>query len=66
MTFVDGRGVRFDNADECMNGKPLTLSYLRVGIVGAGYTLDLRDRELEVLVGGRGEMEVVRGDGVAG
>ena len=66
VTFVDGRGVRFDNADECMNGKPLTLSYLRVGIVGAGYTFDLRARELEVLVGGRGETEVVRGDGVAG
>ncbi|HEX7242670.1 MAG TPA: cyanophycinase, partial [Longimicrobiaceae bacterium] len=49
VTFVDGRGVRFDNADECMDGKPLTLSYLRVGIVGAGYSLNLRERELEVL-----------------
>lgn len=67
VTFVDGRGVRYDNADECMNGTPLTLSYLRVGIVGAGYTFDLRERELEVLVRSRQaheEMEVVRGDGV--
>ncbi|MET0395290.1 MAG: cyanophycinase [Longimicrobiaceae bacterium] len=65
LTFVDGRGVRFDNADECMAGKPLTLSYLRVGIVGAGYTFNLRERELDVLVQARAsgdEMEVVRGE----
>ncbi|HEX2189902.1 MAG TPA: cyanophycinase, partial [Longimicrobiaceae bacterium] len=65
LTFVDGRGVRFDNADECMAGAALTLSYLRVGIVGAGYTFNLRERELEVLVQARAsreEMEVVRGE----
>jgi cyanophycinase len=61
VTFVDGRGVRFDNADECMDGKPLTLSYLRVGIVGSGYTLNLRERELEVLVQAR--RDEIRGDG---
>ena len=56
VTFVDGRGVRFDNADECdRDGKALTLSYLRVGIVGAGYTLNLRARELEVLLEARRE-----------
>lgn len=66
VTFVDGRGIRFDNADQCMDGGALTLSYLRVGIVGAGYTLNLRERELEVLVQARigdasGEgLEVVR------
>jgi cyanophycinase len=71
VTFVDGRGVRFDNADECMDGKPLTLSYLRVGIVGAGYSLNLRERELEVLVqarqeeaAGASELEVLRSEGV--
>ena len=67
LTFVDGRGVRFDNADECMAGTPLTLSYLRVGIVGAGYTFNLRERELDVLVQAREsreEMEVVRGEDV--
>jgi cyanophycinase len=71
VTFVDGRGVRFDNADECMDGKPLTLSYLRVGIVGAGYTLNLRERELEVLIqtrreeaAGEGELEVLRSEGM--
>lgn len=64
VTFVDGRGVRFDNADECMHGTPLTLSYLRVGIVGAGYSFNLRERELEVLVQGRvrGALEVVRSE----
>ncbi len=67
VTFVDGRGIRFDNADECLDGHPLTLSYLRVGIVGAGYTLNLRERELDVLVRARGDeaagadpLEVVR------
>jgi cyanophycinase len=71
VTFVDGRGVRFDNADECMDGKPLTLSYLRVGIVGAGYTLNLRERELEVLIqarreeaAGEGGLEVLRSEGM--
>jgi cyanophycinase len=69
VTFVDGRGVRFDNADECMEGNPLTLSYLRVGIVGAGYTLNLRERELEVLLQarrdeakGEDELEVLRSE----
>lgn len=65
VTFVDGRGVRFDNADECADGKPLTLSYLRVGIVGAGYTLNLRERELEVILQNRreqGEATILRSD----
>jgi hypothetical protein len=38
-----------------------------VGIVGAGYTFNLRERELEVLVQAREnreEMEVVRGEDV--
>ncbi len=69
VTFVDGRGVRFDNADQCDNGGcALTLSYLRVGIVGAGYTLNLRERELEVLVQQRAQQEetqIVRSEPVA-
>jgi cyanophycinase len=66
VTFVDGRGIRFDNADEAMHGRPLTLSYLRVGIVGAGSSFNLRERELEVLVQARRneeEVEVVRSPG---
>jgi cyanophycinase len=54
VTFVDGRGVRFDNADEVKRaGAGLTLSYLRVGIVGAGYDFNLRERELQTLVEAR-------------
>lgn len=65
VTFVDGRGVGFDNADECLAGKPLTLSSLRVGIVGDGYTFNLRERELEILVQGQEhhvDVEVVRSE----
>lgn len=50
VTFVDGRAVRFDNADEVTKGRQLTLSALRVGIVGTGYTFNLRHRELEALL----------------
>ena len=50
VTFVDGRGVKFDNADEVTKGRQLTLSSLRVGIVGTGYTFNLRVRELEALL----------------
>ena len=58
VTFEDGRGVRFDNADQVRReGVPLTLSYLRVGIVGAGYTLNLRERELENILECRRDAE---------
>lgn len=50
VTFVDGRSVKFDNADEVTKGRQLTLSALRVGIVGTGYTFNLRHRELEALL----------------
>jgi cyanophycinase len=50
VTFVDGRSVRFDNAEEVTKGRQLTLSALRVGIVGTGYTFNLRARELEALL----------------
>ncbi len=50
VTFVDGRSVRFDNADQLTKGRQLTLSALRVGIVGTGYTFNLRHRELEALL----------------
>ena len=53
VTFVDGRdSVRFDNAGDLDRGRQLTLSHLRVGIVGTHYHLDLRTRELDVLVRG--------------
>jgi len=51
VTFVDGRDtVRFDNADELAKGRQLTLSHLRVGIVGTRYHLNLRERDLHELV----------------
>lgn len=50
VTFVDGRGVKFDNAEEVTKGRQLTLSALRVGIVGTGYTFNLRERELEAVL----------------
>ncbi len=59
VTFVDGRGVRFDNADEVSSGARLTLSYLRVGMVGPGYEFNLRERELECLVQARKTAEPV-------
>ena len=52
VTFVDGRGIRFDNADEVKHGGSLTLSAMRVGVVGNGYVFNLRERELETLVRG--------------
>jgi cyanophycinase len=54
VTFVDGRdSVRFDNANDLERGRQLTLSHLRVGIVGTHYHLNLEQRELEVLVRGQ-------------
>jgi cyanophycinase len=53
VTFVDGRdSVRFDNAGDLEQGRQLTLSHLRVGIVGTRYHLNLARRELQVLVTG--------------
>lgn len=50
VTFVDGRTVKFDNAEEVTKGRQLTLSALRVGIVGTGYAFNLRARELDALL----------------
>ncbi len=52
-----------------MDGGAPTLSYLRVGIVGAGYTFNLRGRELETLLLARSAntaTEVLRGTGRRG
>jgi cyanophycinase len=68
VTFVDGRGVRFDNANEVTTDTRLTLSYLRVGLLGPGYEFNLRERELECLVEAKQSGEPVasvRGDGAA-
>jgi len=53
VTFVDGRDtVRFDNAHDLEKGRQLTLSHLRVGIVGTRYHLDLRARDVAELLHG--------------
>lgn len=53
VTFVDGRDtVRFDNAADLEKGRQLTLSHLRVGLVGTHYHLNLGARELDELVSG--------------
>jgi cyanophycinase len=47
VTFVDGRDtVRFDNAGSLERASQLTLSHLRVGIVGTNYHLDFRRRDV--------------------
>lgn len=61
VTFVDGRDtVRFDNADDLDAGRQLTLSHLRVGIVGTGYHLNIVERELHELVTGESSRHVRR------
>ena len=65
VTFVDGRSVRYDNAEEISRDEELTLSHLRVGIVGSGQVFNLRERELEVLLQAEREPErtpSVKGD----
>ena len=52
VTFVDGASVRYDNADEVQKGAQITFSHMRVGVVGSGHVLNLRERELQSLVEG--------------
>jgi cyanophycinase len=46
VTFVDGRHITYSNAGEQRAGQALTLSAMRVGIIGAGYRFHMREREL--------------------
>jgi cyanophycinase len=50
VTFVDGSSVRFNNAADVTKGPELTISALRVGIVGTGQQFNLRKRELQALL----------------
>ena len=66
VTFVDGRDtVRFDNAGDLDRGRQLTLSHLRVGIVGTKYHLDLKARDLAELVSGEPSLHRMEPDGRA-
>jgi cyanophycinase len=50
VTFVDGSSVRFNNAADVTKGPELTISALRVGIVGTGQQFNLRKREIQSLL----------------
>ncbi len=50
VTFVDASGVRFNNKETLERGRQLTISALRVGIVGSGQEFNLKRRELQVLI----------------
>ncbi|MBA2686928.1 MAG: cyanophycinase [Gemmatimonadaceae bacterium] len=50
VTFVDGRDVRFNNSAEMTEGRQLTLSALRVGVIGSNQSFNLRKRELVALL----------------
>lgn len=63
VTFVDGRDtVRFDNAGSLDAGRQLTLSHLRVGIVGTSYRLDFERRDVYELFSDPASPHRVRGD----
>ena len=63
VTFVDGRDtVRFDNASRVKKGGELTLSHLRVGLVGTGQRFDLDARELTALLPGTGNSGTGNGE----
>ncbi|MFL5527762.1 MAG: cyanophycinase [Gemmatimonadaceae bacterium] len=50
VTFVDGSSVRYNNASEVTKGPELTISALRVGIIGTGQQFNLKKREVVALL----------------
>lgn len=50
VTFVDGSSVRYNNAADVTKGPEVTISALRVGIVGTGQQFNLRKREVVALL----------------
>jgi cyanophycinase len=50
VTFVDGSSVRFNNAADVTRAPELTISALRVGIVGTGQQFNLKKREVVALL----------------
>jgi cyanophycinase len=58
VTFVDGSSVRFNNASDVTKGPELTISSLRVGIVGTGQQFNLKRRELQALLSPTSSPEV--------
>ena len=58
VTFVDGSSVRFNNASDVTKGPELTISALRVGIVGTGQQFNLKKREVLALLSSPAAREV--------
>lgn len=50
VTFVDGSSVRYNNAADVTTGPELTISALRVGIIGTGQQFNLKKREVQALL----------------
>lgn len=50
VTFVDASAVRFSNISDVEKGPQLTISALRVGIIGTGQEFNLKKRELQALL----------------
>jgi cyanophycinase len=50
VTFVDASGVRFNNSADVERGRQLTISALRVGIIGSEQEFNLKKRELQSLL----------------
>jgi len=50
VTFVDGSSVRYNNSADVTKGPELTISALRVGIVGTGQQFNLKKREVVALL----------------
>ncbi|MEA2705593.1 MAG: cyanophycinase [Gemmatimonadaceae bacterium] len=50
VTFVDGSSVRFNNAADVTKAPELTISALRVGIVGTSQQFNLKKREVVALL----------------
>lgn len=48
VTFVDGSSVRYNNSSEVTKGPELTISALRVGIIGTGQQFNLKKRDVVV------------------
>jgi len=46
VTFVDGSSVRYNNSSEVTKGPELTISALRVGIIGTGQQFNLKKRDV--------------------
>jgi cyanophycinase len=58
VTFVDGSSVRFNNASDVTKGPELTISSLRVGIVGTGQQFNLKRREVQALLSPTSSAEI--------